>query len=598
MLLEERRHVGARDDSLHQAAALASELAAELDEEQLALGLGLRPGLLEGGVPLEGAAVVEMGMGRCAHGGEGTAGPAPVRPGDTSFSEPEPRAGGREIQTEAMQRTPTRCARATARSVTAALLAAAPLLGGCLSSALSERFLVPRQEWLAEPADLGLPFEELRVPIDRGGEHVHGWFVPAAEGDGRTVILCHGSRANISFLAPYYGFLQAAGWNVVLFDYRGYGRSDGDVSVHGIFEDAEAVLDAVRGRADVDGGPVALFGLSVGAIVAARTAADHPEVAAVVLECLASPGEAIDRALPWPLDSYARHVSLPGRIEPAPNARRIGAPAFFMCGEFDAELTAHLDAWEACAGPSTCWIQAGADHCPHALMVHDQEYQESLLAFLDAAVEGAVPRVEAAAIDEGSVELRAVDVEGPFPLPVELALVGGEGQTTFVRRWMRSSVERWDVEQGIDVVHVAARRARRVDGAPEEDRWTPRPGPLARAQSHLDVFTALAAEITRATDPVREARLFVAELDRRLAEGPFPPQLEAELVGAYLTAGRALLRTDRSAARRLLTRCVEAEPSVPGLHYWPGWPYRAGFKKQSEVAEARALLAGAGDAAP
>ena len=68
--LEELRHVGAGNDSLHEAAALASELAAELDEDALARGGSLGPGVGEGREPAERAAVVEVGMAGGAHGAE------------------------------------------------------------------------------------------------------------------------------------------------------------------------------------------------------------------------------------------------------------------------------------------------------------------------------------------------------------------------------------------------------------------------------------------------------------------------------------------------------------------------------------------------
>ena len=62
VLLEQRRDVGTRQDSLDQAAASASELAADLDEEMLLLALRALAGLAEVRVPVEGPAVVEVGV--------------------------------------------------------------------------------------------------------------------------------------------------------------------------------------------------------------------------------------------------------------------------------------------------------------------------------------------------------------------------------------------------------------------------------------------------------------------------------------------------------------------------------------------------------
>ncbi|HEX5054313.1 MAG TPA: alpha/beta hydrolase [Planctomycetota bacterium] len=77
---------------------------------------------------------------------------------------------------------------------------------------------------MAEPSDLGLAFENVEL-VTGDDTPVHAWFVPASGNDGRTVLLCHGNAADISFYHPYYSFLHAAGWNVLLHDHRGHGRS-------------------------------------------------------------------------------------------------------------------------------------------------------------------------------------------------------------------------------------------------------------------------------------------------------------------------------------------------------------------------------------
>ncbi len=70
MLDELRGDVGSRDDALHEGAALASQLAPELDEEPLALRARGRKGRVEGGVPVEGAAIVEVRVFPGRHGAE------------------------------------------------------------------------------------------------------------------------------------------------------------------------------------------------------------------------------------------------------------------------------------------------------------------------------------------------------------------------------------------------------------------------------------------------------------------------------------------------------------------------------------------------
>lgn len=487
---------------------------------------------------------------------------------------------------------------ATCRSRRAAGLALTSLLacGGC-ASMVAENMLLPRPEWMAEPSDLGLAFEV--VELSTGADTtVHGWFVPAANGDGRTVLLCHGNAANVSFYHPYYSFLRDAGWNVLLFDYRGFGRSRGCVDTAALFSDTDAMLDHLLARRDVDPGKVAIFGLSLGAIVALRTAARRPELAAVVVEDVASPGEVLDRSLGGLLSWCVSTFSLPGGIEPEANAARIAAPMLFLGAAQDPDLLAHVRAFRAAKGPAACWVMPATGHAPNSLLVHDGEYQDAVLGFLDAAVAGRAGRVQAEGIARcGSlltVRLRAFDLSVDAPLPVQVCVVDVRGTATFCERWMLQPEETWHVPFGGEVAAVTAWPYRRVDGLPADGSWSPSPGPLARAERARNLLASAAGLVASSPDPVGAARGFLETLDAVQQRGPYPDLLEAELVPSLLVAGRALASSpapdDRAAARALLQRCVAAAPGKPQLHYWPTVPYVAGFRGAAQVEEARRLL--------
>ena len=92
------------------------------------------------------------------------------------------------------------------------------------------------------PADDGLPFEDVIVTTSDAVK-VHGWFIPAPTNSPRAgfvVLVSHGNAGNISHRTTLAGLLRRHGVAVLLYDYRGYGRSEGRPSEDGTYRDALA----------------------------------------------------------------------------------------------------------------------------------------------------------------------------------------------------------------------------------------------------------------------------------------------------------------------------------------------------------------------
>jgi fermentation-respiration switch protein FrsA (DUF1100 family) len=142
----------------------------------------------------------------------------------------------------------------------------------------------PYRDLDVTPKGLGLPHEELAL-VAEDGVKLHGWFLPAAPAaDPRpAVLLCHGNAGNISYrLDRAQAMAARLGTDVLLFDYRGYGRSEGTPDEEGTYRDARAAYRWLRAR----GTPperVVLMGESLGGAVALRLALEA-EARALVLE--------------------------------------------------------------------------------------------------------------------------------------------------------------------------------------------------------------------------------------------------------------------------------------------------------------------------
>lgn len=137
-------------------------------------------------------------------------------------------------------------------------------LAGCVSSP----FYYPDRVLYSTPASVGLKFENA-VFASSDGTRLTGWFIRAAgyqnpkDAKG-TVIHFHGNAQNMSAHWQFVGWLPQRGFNVFVFDYRGYGASQGSPEPKGVFEDSNSALNYVRSRKDVDPERLIVLGQSLG----------------------------------------------------------------------------------------------------------------------------------------------------------------------------------------------------------------------------------------------------------------------------------------------------------------------------------------------
>ena len=129
---------------------------------------------------------------------------------------------------------------------------------------------VPGRELEATPQSLGLAYEELSLTT-ADNVKLHGWFVPAAD-NAAAVILCHGNAGNISHRLDKLRVFHDLGLAVLLFDYRGYGRSEGEPDEEGTYRDARAAWDYLTTRRGVPAARIVIVGESMGGPVAAHLA--------------------------------------------------------------------------------------------------------------------------------------------------------------------------------------------------------------------------------------------------------------------------------------------------------------------------------------
>jgi fermentation-respiration switch protein FrsA (DUF1100 family) len=117
------------------------------------------------------------------------------------------------------------------------------------------------------------------------GAKLNGWFYPAGTNSARrdfAILVCHGNSGNISFLEQLRGRLLNTGVSVLLFDYRGYGRSQGRPSEAGTYRDTQAAYQWLR-QAGFAATNIIVYGESLGGGMAAELAL-HEIIGGLILE--------------------------------------------------------------------------------------------------------------------------------------------------------------------------------------------------------------------------------------------------------------------------------------------------------------------------
>jgi fermentation-respiration switch protein FrsA (DUF1100 family) len=144
-----------------------------------------------------------------------------------------------------------------------------------------------------EPAMIYYPVREHTLPAPpraqdvwlttADGVRIHAWFVPAETNAKLTVLFCHGNAGNIADRLDKLEILNGLGVDVLIFDYRGYGRSEGRPNEHGTYRDAQAAYEHLTKTMNREPRSVIAYGESLGAAIAVDLAAKAP-LGGVILE--------------------------------------------------------------------------------------------------------------------------------------------------------------------------------------------------------------------------------------------------------------------------------------------------------------------------
>ena len=239
---------------------------------------------------------------------------------------------------------------------------------------LAQRHIVylPNGEAGAAPADV-----MVRTVESQDGIAHRAWVVPASGVPVARVLVFNGNAGNKAHRLPLARDLVERGMEVLLFDYRGYGETEGSPSEDGLLLDAEAVAEIAFGS-DL---PVVYFGESLGAGVATGLALRHPPDTLVLRSPFTSLVDMARVHYPlfptflvrdrYPVEDWVAHVA---------------APVLVVLGTSDTIVPPSLSrrVYEAATGPRELVEMEGLDHNDPGL-TSGRQLAAEIEAFLERA---------------------------------------------------------------------------------------------------------------------------------------------------------------------------------------------------------------------
>jgi fermentation-respiration switch protein FrsA (DUF1100 family) len=139
----------------------------------------------------------------------------------------------------------------------------------------------PQRKIHLTPKEIGLEFEDVYF-FSPDGVKLNGWYIPAKEARV-TVLFCHGNAGNISHRIDVIYLFYKLGLDVFIFDYRGYGRSQGKPTEEGLYLDAQAAYKYLIEKQNLKEESIVIYGKSIGANVAVELCS-KVETAALISE--------------------------------------------------------------------------------------------------------------------------------------------------------------------------------------------------------------------------------------------------------------------------------------------------------------------------
>lgn len=143
---------------------------------------------------------------------------------------------------------------------------------------------VPAQFIYLTPEDLAMAYEDVWLEVGNG-EKLHGWWLPANYQTEKVLLYLHGNGGNVGDNLEHARRFQRLGFSVLLIDYRGYGRSQGNFPTEAqVYEDAGIAWDYLVETRQIKPQNIFFYGHSLGGAIAIDLAVKKPDIAGLIVQ--------------------------------------------------------------------------------------------------------------------------------------------------------------------------------------------------------------------------------------------------------------------------------------------------------------------------
>ncbi|HEB96477.1 MAG TPA: alpha/beta hydrolase [Sedimenticola thiotaurini] len=257
------------------------------------------------------------------------------------------------------------------------LLLGIALLNGFMYLRQPSMIFFPSAVLEQTPADWGLAYEDVFLQT-QDGVRLHGWYIPR-EGADRTLLFFHGNAGNISHRGESVAIFHRLGVNLLIIDYRGYGRSQGSPGEQGLYDDARAAWHYLTRERGTDPGRIVLFGRSLGGAVAARLAAETDPAGLILESTFSSARDMATELLPL----LSRLVWLRYRFDTLAAVGQRECPLLVLHSPDDEVIPFRLGQriFQAAREPKAMFRMRGGHNS--GFLDSQPEYQQALAGFLE-----------------------------------------------------------------------------------------------------------------------------------------------------------------------------------------------------------------------
>jgi fermentation-respiration switch protein FrsA (DUF1100 family) len=237
----------------------------------------------------------------------------------------------------------------------------------------------PQAAWDDSPENWGLDYEEVQIPAGPTVRLSGLWFPQEGKNKG-TILLSHGNAGNISHRLFKIAPLVKKGFQVLLYDYRGYGKSTGEIrSESDLYEDGDAAFGWLVTEKKADPSEIVLLGESVGCAIALETATRHKAKAVVLESPFTSVPQMAKLHYPFLPSSLAKGFAL----DNTEKIQKVDVPLLQIHGTDDSicPISMGEELFGLAKEPKEFFRVEGADH-NDLVMVAGDEYSNRIEEFI------------------------------------------------------------------------------------------------------------------------------------------------------------------------------------------------------------------------